>query len=340
MTVMKIYEKKFVKWISFFLACGIFFGACSTDKKTGPVSDYIFGTVCTVNLFEDGTKENYEKIFSRLRKIDDTFSVKKSTSQISLINQNAGRQSVTVSQEVFDLLKICVDAYGRTDGSFNPALGSLINLWAIGTDREKVPAASEIENAKSHCNPKDIFFVEETDAEGKKIFLCGINDPLTQIDLGGVVKGYAADEIVKMLKNYSIKKAVINLGGNVYVFGKKNENAPEEKWNVGIKNPFDPNSEPIKIVALDESSVVTSGAYERFFISGGKKYHHIIDPKTGFPSESGIASVTIISRSSCLCDILSTAYFVAGNDCNYKEKFSGEEIKVIFILNDGEIVEN
>ncbi|MCI6798191.1 MAG: FAD:protein FMN transferase [Spirochaetia bacterium] len=309
----------------------ILFSSC-TQMVIAPQTEYVFGTVCTLNFFDDGTESLYEECFLELRGIDDKFSVNKEYSEISLVNKNAGLKKVSVSREVFEVLELSKMIAEKTDMAFNPVLGSLIKLWAIGTERQRVPEIEEIESARQHCNP-DSLVLQNDDG----IFYAELTDSKTQIDLGAIVKGYAADRIVKILEKRNVKKAVIDLGGNIYVFGQKDRQ--NNKWKVGIKNPLNQDSEPVKIVSLDYGSVVTSGNYERFFVENGIRYHHIIDGKTGSPAESNLASVSVIYKESVFCDALATAFFVAGVDADFERKLGLQDVQLVFVKKDGSVVE-
>lgn len=319
------------------ISCFVFsFSSCSNQKTVSSQTQFAFGTVCTVNLFEDGNKKLYSEIFALLNSIENKFSVNISNSEIAVINQNAGKNKTEVSEDVFELISFAKEMAELTDNSFNPALGSLIKLWAIGTDKQRVPADYEIESVLKYCDPKNIVL----EKDGEKFFVY-LTEEKTQIDLGGIVKGYATDKIVELLKEKNVKRAIIDLGGNIYVFGKKSETAGEENWRVGIKHPGDTSADPVKVVEVNSTSIVTSGNYERFFIEDGVRYHHILDSKTGKPAEPGFAGVTIIYDKSTVCDVLSTAIFAGGRGLAAKleqmEKLSG--ICVIYVFSDGTVLE-
>lgn len=331
-----------------YLISGIFFLALIFVGCKKPVMEsqtqYVFGTVCTINLFEDGSEDLYGEIFARLNEIDNKFNVNKENSEISIVNKNAGNGvAVNVSQEVFDVMLQAIEFSRLTKNCFNPALGSLIKLWGIGTDSQRVPSDDEIAEALQHCNPDCIKMIC---SDGKKIeggenspednngefYQIEITDFKTQIDLGGIVKGYAADCVVEILRKHNVSKAIIDLGGNIYVFGNKSKSDSDALWKVGIKNPVDPNSPPVQIVELKEGSVVTSGNYERFFEVGGNRYHHILDSRTGRPAESGLASVSVIYGKSIVCDALTTACFVNGDNRDFDPYDLGfEEIQFVFV---------
>jgi thiamine biosynthesis lipoprotein len=167
-----------------------------------------------------------------------------------------------------------------------------------------VPEQAEIDALLPLVDYRDIQY----DMEERTIFLPKKG---MKLDFGAIAKGYAADELIKIITTANVKRAIIDLGGNVYVWGKKPDGT---KWRVGIKNPLDPEGEPVIRLEIDTNTVVTSGAYERFFTADGIRYHHILDPKTGYPAESGILSSTIISKSSTAADALSTSVFVLGKE--------------------------
>ena len=170
-----------------------------------------------------------------------------------------------------------------------------------------------------------------------------------KIDVGGIAKGYATDCIVKILQTEKINRALIDLGGNIFAYGYKN---PKEKtpWKIGIKNPQNPLGNPIEVVECENSSIVTSGVYERFFEYDGEIYHHLLSAKTGFPENNDLLSVSIICNNSMLCDALSTACFILGKEkgSDLIKKINEENsisiphdfIQYVFVLEDGSIIKN
>lgn len=314
-----------MKRLSFVLPVLIFFAvlfSCSTKEPSR--SAILMNTVCSVNAFDEGTKELHDEIFGRLFQIEKTFSATLPESELSRINACAGIAPVKASSDFLTVLKTALAAESISEGAFTPSAGALISLWGINTGHEKIPSEEEIKSALELMNADDI------EISGSSVFL---KKSGMKLHLGGIAKGFAADEACKILKKHDVQRAVVNLGGNIYVWGKKKDGS---KWNVGIKNPQDPSGGPLLKLSTAQASVVTSGAYERHFESGGKKYHHIFDTKTGLPSESGIASVTVISSSSMAADALSTSFFVLGIEKSFSliEKCKAEfstDISVIFI---------
>jgi len=267
----------------------------------------VMGTVCSVNAYSDGTEKLYNELFTRLHTIENEFSVNISTSEVSAVNNAAGQNAVTVSADVFYVIRTALKYAELTGGAFDPTVGPLVKIWGINTDHERVPSGQEISTALGLINWHDVLLTQNADGTGTvRLRRRGM-----ALDLGGIVKGYAADELTLILKARRVKRAVIDLGGNIYVFGTKKDGS---LWKVGVKDPSDPEGNPALVVSLSNSTVVTSGVYERFFIQNGVRYHHILDTKTGYPARTGLLSSTIICESSIAADALSTSVFVLGEE--------------------------
>ncbi len=291
--------------IRFFSSCilGITLLASLTscEKPLGPQTRLYMGTVCSLNLFDKGTSGLYENMFTRLQEIEQTFSVNIPTSYISLINANAGKKTVSVPQEVILVLQEALRIAKKTDGAFDPTIGPLVALWGIGSDHPKVPSQEEISRVLPLIDYSKVII----DTQYNTVFL---EKEGMALDLGGIVKGYAADQLTLIAQEHGVKQAIIDLGGNIYAYGTKTGSP----WNIGIKNPRDPAGTPIIKLQTENKSIVTSGAYERFFEQDGVRYHHILNPKTGYPQENEVISSTIISESSMLADALSTSSYILG----------------------------
>ncbi|MBR1402978.1 MAG: FAD:protein FMN transferase [Treponema sp.] len=268
-----------------------------------PRHERVLGTVCFVNLYEKGSAKLYDAIFDRLNQIDDEFNLNKPESSLSLMNAGAFDASVVVSADVFYVLKTAKEVAALSDGVYDPSIQSIARLWAINSDSPRVPSQAEIDAALPAV---DYTAIELNEADSSVRF----TKPGVSVDLGSIAKGFAADEIAEICKKNHIKRAVIDLGGNVYVYGKKKKN---ELWRVGIKNPEDPQSSPFVSLLTTSASVVTSGAYERFFEADGVLYHHIFSTKDGYPVHNDILSATVVCEKSILADALSTTAFALGS---------------------------
>ncbi|MDR0473263.1 MAG: FAD:protein FMN transferase [Treponema sp.] len=287
----------------------------------------MLGTFCTITLFDEGMPEVYRNVFSRLREIDNRMSARLKGSDVDMINRAAGIEAAAVSGEAFEVIEKAVRYAEISGGAFDPSVGPLVSLWNIGSDNPTVPAQHEIDKALMLINWKDI----ELDREKKTVFL---KKPGMALDLGAIAKGYAADEAAKIIKQAGLKRAIIDLGGNILTLGIKQDGKP---WTVGIQNPNEKRGIPVGIVQVEEKTVVTSGVYERYFESEGIKYHHIFDTSTGYPCNNGLLSVTVIAGVSIDADALSTAVFVLGFEKGMALIESIDDAECIFILEDKSI---
>jgi len=284
--------------------------------------EFALGTVCVVTLFEQGRESVYSDIFSRLREIENLMSVNIPSSDVSRVNAAAGIEPVRVHADVFTVIKRAKYFAELSGGAFNPAVGPLVSLWGITGDNPRVPSQNEINDTLPLVNARFI----ELDSANKTVFLTQYGMAL---DLGAIAKGYAADEAAAIAKRAGVKRAKIDLGGNIVIFGEKPDRTP---WRVGIQNPGSNRGEIFGILQITEKTIVTSGVYERYFEENGKRYHHLFDPSSGYPADNGLVSVTIITDNSMDADALSTAVFVLGYEAGsaFLEKYSGAEAVFVF----------
>jgi FAD:protein FMN transferase len=299
---------------------------CSNKE---PISreTYMMGTIIQFKVYGKNGEKAVDEAITKINEIENKMSVNISASEINKINMNAGIAETKVSEETFSVVEKAVEYSKLTEGAFDATIEPIVKLWGIGTERARVPMQQEISQALELINYKDISF----DNNNLSIKL---NKKNQAIDLGGIAKGYAADEINKIFTQNHIENAFVSLGGNVFVKGNK---INDKKWNIGIQDPFKERNEYIGIVSVSNKSVVTSGNYERYFIKDGIRYHHIFDPSTGYPSENGVVSVTIISDQSIDGDALSTSMYILGAEkgTNLIEKLEG--IDAIFVTKDKKI---
>lgn len=260
------------------------------------ISTYNFDTVCDITAYTRWKKplNNAEKILS---KYDAMWSADKESSELFKVNH---QETQDISPETEEIIGIA-ESLKRED-LFNIYVDSLVKAWDIKNNQGVIP---DVESALS-------------DMKEKK----GIN-------LGGIAKGYVTDKIVESLKADGVESALVSLGGNVYAMGKKHTG---ENWRIGIADPKNPD-EIIGSIRAENLSVVTSGDYQRYFELDGKRYHHIFDPKTGYPADSGLLSVTVIGENSALCDALSTMIFVAGVE-EGKKLLSEYNVRGILVTED------
>lgn len=263
---------------------------------------YSLGTSNQLKVYGKKAEKAIEKSIKKIYEIDNKMSVFKEDSEISKINKHAGKGSQIVSKDTYYVIQNAIKYCSLSKGAFDITIRPIVDLWGIGKANERIPAINEIKEKLKLVNYKDIVLNNNTSS----IFL---KNEKQEIDVGGIAKGYAADEVKNIMLKNGIKSALINLGGNILVIGAKEDETP---WIVGIQNPFKPRGEFALTVSVVNKSVVTSGNYERYFEVDGKRFHHIINPNTGCPSESDIVSATIISDNSIDCDGLSTGVYIMG----------------------------
>ena len=290
-------------------------------------SSYALGTIINLKVLGSKGEKAIEEAIEKLNYIDDKMSAFKEDSDISKITSKAGVNSETVSKDTYFVVKKAVEYSKILEGTFDPTIRPLVKLWNIGTKEESIPEESQIEEALKFINYKDVIL----DESNNSIML---KHKKQALDVGGIAKGFAADEVRDIFYKHKIKSALIDLGGNIFALGNKDDGTP---WKVGIQNPFKPRGEYIGILSVKNKSVVTSGNYEKYFIKDGERFHHIIDPKTGYPSQSKIISATIISDNSIDGDGLSTGVYILGIDKALKIIEAIEGIDAIFITEDKKV---
>jgi len=270
----------------------------------------IMNTLISIRLFapdaELGQRALNEAFaeFSRIEMLTDKYLEKKQidpqNSDVYQINKNAGIKPVQVSEDTFIMLEKSAHYSGLSGGAFDITIGPLMDLWGFGSNDYRIPADAEIDSALDLVGYKEIIINREQNT----VFLPRKG---MKIDLGGIAKGYATDRAVQKLRDLGISFAIINAGGNIYALGSQPDGRP---WRIGIQDPRDENT-IIALLKVEDTAVVTSGDYERYFLKDGVRYHHILDPATGFPAEEIISS-TILTPYAADADVLSTALFVLG----------------------------
>ena len=269
---------------------------------TAEATVYHMNTVMTIQTEGRDAEPAVKAVDAMLTELEKTWSATRSGSVLSALNDG---EDVALTQEQAELLG-CVEALSeRTGGAFDYTLLALSHAWGFGTAEQGVPTPEEIAAAL---------------AEDK-------------LDLGGALKGYAGQQAVELLDTMHIDRALLNLGGNIQTYGEKADGTP---WNVGIQNPD--GGDYLGVVAVSgTASIVTSGDYQRYFEQDGVVYHHILDPETGCPADSGLRSVTIICRDGLTADVLSTALFVMGLEEAADFWRASDDFEAVLIADDGTI---
>ena len=321
--------------------------ASGQDVTARRYVDTAMGTVIQQTVYASGeSAENFiDKSMVLLRELEqDELSWRLETSEVWRINASSGNaEGYGISEEMAALLEDCLELYERSDGAFDVTLGALTRLWnidkwAAGAENDeraegfRLPSSAELEQALSLCGSGKMRLVPADFGEGEaKVFL----PEGMQLDLGAVGKGLAQSKLGGLLEEEEgIRGAVISLGGSILTFGDKPDGST---WKVGIVNPFDTSSN-VGILSLEgQWCVSTSGDYERYVEIGGRRYHHILDPDTGYPAVSDVRGVTILARDGLLSDGLSTTCFLLGPERGMElaEEYG---VDVLFVMSDGSIV--
>jgi len=243
-------------------------------------------------------KEAAEIVFAEFERIENLLSKYKPESEVSKLNATG---KLKVSPETFYVIKKSRELWQLTDGAFDITVGPLIDLWGFTNKEYKVPIDVEIKNALKFVGSDKIILHEKDNVV--EFMLSG-----TRIDLGAIAKGYALDCAVKKLKEKGINSCLINSGGQVYALGVKFGSA----WKIAVRDPRQKDFSGY--LELKDKSASTSGDYEQYFIQKDKRFSHILNPKTGYPADSGVKSVTVVARDGLIADALSTAIFVLGKE--------------------------
>lgn len=254
-------------------------------------------------------------VFKELKRIEDLLSKYKEDSEVSKLNT---RGNLKVSSDTFYIIKKSLEFYKLSNGAFDITVAPLVSLWGFTDKKYSVPTQDEIREALKFVGSDKIILQDKDNVV--KFSISGM-----KIDLGAIAKGYASDCAVAKLKEAGIKSCLVNVGGQIYCLGNK-FNKP---WKIAVKSPRRKgfNSQ----LELENKAVATSGDYEQYFIKDKKRYSHILNPKTGYPSDSGILSVTVVAPDGLTADALGTAIFVLGRDKGMElaRKFSDVTLKII-----------
>ena len=298
-----------------------------------PVQDMrmdLLGTLISVSIYDDAdagsSRRVFDEAFDIVADIDARMSVNNPDSEISNIGRAGGKNAVAVSEDTYELIERAIGFSELYGGVFDITVGAVMELWKTDEVFNVRPDDEEIKNRLPLINYKDVFLTDEGGVMLKKEGM--------KLDLGSIAKGYACDKVLEYLKSQDIAAALLDFGGNIYVYGSKPDGS---QWKVGIRAPIAGENEVVCTATVSDVSVVTSGGYERYFEEGGVVYHHLLDPETGYPAKNGLLSVSIVDASSTRADALSTACFVLGLEEGYKLLESLPESEGIFITDDNNV---
>ena len=301
-------------------------GETAAESETRTV--YAMDTVMNLTVYGENAAAALESAEKELHTLDEAvLSRTAEGSELYALNASNGE---TVEYGADDILPALIETAltisDATDGAFDPTLAPVLDAWGFTKDEHRVPSADELKELLSHTGCGKVAL--EKTADGWTVTLLDG----AQLDLGGIAKGYAAGRVRELLRDAGVTSAIVSLGGNVAAVGKKPDGSA---WTVGLQDPDEPEAY-FGTVSIEDACVVTSGAYQRYFEEDGVRYHHILDPVTGRPAESGITSVSVVAKDDTLADALSTALFVMGLDAGAEfQKRSGLSFEAVFVTDDG-----
>lgn len=300
------------KFISFFMTLALIMLCGCNNTRDNSDTRFLFNTVVT--LTADCDDEVLSGAFSLCEKYENKLSRTVKSSDVYRINEE--KSPVSVSDDTLKIIRKSLYYSDLSTGKFDITVCSVSELWDF--NKEVIPSKDEISEALQNVDYHSIKIDgNNIDVSGKKI------------DLGGIAKGYIADKILEYFENKNVEKGIINLGGNIVVFGDKD-------YNIGIKKPFSENETAVT-VTLRNKSIVTSGIYERYIKKGDTIYHHILDPKTGYAVKTDLSSATVISDSSLDGDALATVCVLEGKDKAKEIIEKAKDTEAVFIDTDGNI---
>lgn len=300
------------------------FSGCSREKEPISKSGFYFDTVIKITAYDSAYESLLEDCLALADTYEKYFSATLPDSDIAKINQAKGTP-VEVHDETIELLEYGLYYSRLSEGGFDITIGALSSLWNFGKNEGEIPSDAEILQAMDTIDYHNVVIDGNTVA---------LKNPDSQIDLGAIAKGYIADKMKEYLHAKGMTEGIINLGGNVLCIGPKTDGSP---YTIGIQKPFDETGTPIAAVEVTNQTVVSSGIYERYFTVNDKLYHHILNPKTGYPYENELYGLTIICNQSVDGDGLSTTCFALGLEQGMALIESLPDTEAIFITSDGEL---
>ena len=350
MTLYHISAKKLIKRCAFsmftasLILCSAVLSGCSAQTKSGentaadsrePISatEIKLSTVVTVTIYDSQDRDLLTKCMNLCDKYEKVFSRTSADSELYKLNHRkltpveGTEDTYQVSDDLAELISEGLDYSELSKEAFDIAIEPLTSLWDFTAEDPQVPKDSLIQAALPKCDYHNI----SVDKDKNEITL---KTDATAIELGAIAKGYIADRLKDYLISQNVKSAIINLGGNVLCIGGKPDNSA---FKIGIQKPFADRSETIAVMDIRDKSVVSSGIYERCFEQDGILYHHLLNPKTGYPYDNGLIAVTIISDKSVDGDALSTTCFALGLEDGMKLAESLDDVQAFFVTSDYEI---
>lgn len=292
--------------------------------------DFIMDTYVSQKTCGEGADQLIPQAAALLEELEKEWSAWSADSVPGRINAMAGVSPVTLEPAEYDILRQVMDFSAETGGMFDPTIGPLVKLWDIGGESPSVPSADQISTALSYVGMENVTM----DDENLTVYL---DRPGVALDFGASIKGYGVEQVLKLYQESGVQGALISLGGNVAATGQKpTEDGGTEDFVIGLRDPLGSATDYYGTLVMNDKVICTSGGYERYFEQDGKRYHHILDPATGYPAETDLLAVTVIGEDGLRCDCLSTWLFMSGLD-TVKEHLEEQDYAVIAVDNQNRI---
>ncbi|MDQ7190523.1 FAD:protein FMN transferase [Limosilactobacillus fermentum] len=264
---------------------------------------HLMGTVITL-VINGGPNAGTlaDQVVEQLRAAEHRFSANDGSADLMKINASAGQGPVEAAPDLYQLIKLGVHYSKYPGGNLNVAIGPLVKLWHIGFQDARVPSQAEIDRALALTDPRQITLDDVTHS-------VSLNRPGMEIDLGALAKGFIGDQVIAWLKEQGVESALLNLGGSTVIGLGGNPENEDGMWHVGIQNPADPAQAYGQVVSIKDQALTTSGVAERKLTTNGKTYHHILNPQTGYPDETTVVSMSLVTPTAFLGELWTTMLF-------------------------------
>lgn len=344
------------------LFLGLVLGCClqyRSGQRKQPCTKQLFAmdTFMSFTAYGKNSEEAVDAAMAEVQRLDALLSTGNADSEVSQVNASGGG---SLSKDSSTILEEAMKIYELTDGLFDFTIYPLMELWGFPSGDYHVPAKEELLQVLPLVDASKIQYAQSADdtgsygksADGKSTgdkgsygkgshgeSLYGKSSVLLgegqKIDFGGIAKGYASARVMEIFREYGISSGMVSLGGNVHVLNRKPDHS---KWKIGIQDPDSGQGEVLAVLSVENKAVITSGGYERYFEEDGERYIHILDPRTGYPANQDLVSVTIVSENGTLADALSTSLYIMGlEEAIAYWKAQGEEFDMALITEDGKI---
>lgn len=297
---------------------------------------FAMDTYMEFTAYGKNSEKAVDAAIEEVQKLDEMLSAENSKSEVYALNEQGNLQA---TDDLAELILRGKEIYQETDGLFDDTIYPVMKLWGFPTGNYHVPTAAEVQKKLALVDGNKVEIqTRDSDEKGRdskektKFVTLGADQ---QIDFGGIAKGYTGQKLAELFQEYGVSSALVSLGGNIQAIGTKPDGS---SWKVGIRDPKGGQQDYIGVLFVENQAVVTSGGYERYFEEDGKTYIHIINPRTGYPADGDLLSVTIVSRDGTLADGMSTALYIMGYEkaCQFWRQHR-EEFNVILVTDDGKI---